>query len=297
MIDGKTYYQMLGLLVTAEDLVIRAAYRSLSNKYHPDKWTGDKEIAHVRMSEINAAYETLGDSKRRQRYDDELRKLGKYDDAADIDNNNSDFEGLYSEHSDAWDVALQFFPNLNGLYEQLRTINSSLAYTFKTILIERKIFAKGSQLAEELEHVFLVKYFGNDESILALAKFLITNKARSTARELNQIVTVMGASVTSAQVEEVLRKRHSQLIDRYHILSRLLPTLLDLARRNQLDPDNAIRLLKIAGVSEVDIESHWWYADKYTFMWIDGTKQRLHDIYELRFFITDHVLSLFGKHA
>jgi curved DNA-binding protein CbpA len=61
MINGKTFYQVLGVLNTAEDLVIRAAYRSLSNKYHPDKSTGDKDIAHKRMSEINAVYDTLGE--------------------------------------------------------------------------------------------------------------------------------------------------------------------------------------------------------------------------------------------
>lgn len=79
MIDGRTFYQILGVLNTAEDLVIRASYRSLSQKYHPDKWTDDKSVAHKRMSEINAAYEALGDAAKRQRYDEELKKLGKKD--------------------------------------------------------------------------------------------------------------------------------------------------------------------------------------------------------------------------
>lgn len=79
MIDGRTFYQILGVLNTAEDLVIRASYRSLSQKYHPDKWTDDKSVAHKRMSEINAAYEALGDTTKRQRYDEELKKGGKYD--------------------------------------------------------------------------------------------------------------------------------------------------------------------------------------------------------------------------
>ena len=257
MINGKTFYRVLGVLNTAEDLVIRAAYRSLSNKYHPDKWAGDKDIAHKRMSEINAAYDALGDAAKRQRYDEELKKQGKYDDAADIDNDTSDFEGIYSEHSDAWDIALQFFPNLSGLHERLRTINSSLAYTLKTILIERKSFGKGVELAEQLEHAFLAKYFGNDESILALAKYLITNNARSTARDLNRIVSVMGASVASAQVEEVLRNQNSQVIDRYRI-SRQLPDLLQRAKRYNLERGEALRLLTIAGVAKVDVEPHWY---------------------------------------
>ena len=85
MINGKTYYQVLGVLSTAEDLVIRAAYRSLSNKYHPYKCVGDAKYAHDRMIEINLAYETLGDSGKRRQYDEQLKSKNVYDDAADID--------------------------------------------------------------------------------------------------------------------------------------------------------------------------------------------------------------------
>lgn len=54
------YYQTLGVMQGAEQVVITAAYRALVSMYHPDKWKGDKAEANWRMAEINVGYEVLG---------------------------------------------------------------------------------------------------------------------------------------------------------------------------------------------------------------------------------------------
>lgn len=48
-------YRVLGLDPSAEDDVVRLAYRALSRKHHPDKG-GSQE----KMTEINRAYEAIG---------------------------------------------------------------------------------------------------------------------------------------------------------------------------------------------------------------------------------------------
>ena len=63
------FYSVLGVLPEAEDIVVTAAYRALAQRYHPDRWKGDPEEAHRRMSAINEAYATLKDPKRRSEYD------------------------------------------------------------------------------------------------------------------------------------------------------------------------------------------------------------------------------------
>ena len=63
------YYRVLGVLDDAEDIVIRAAYRALAQRYHPDKWQGDQAEATRRMAEINAAYAVLSSSVQRHAYD------------------------------------------------------------------------------------------------------------------------------------------------------------------------------------------------------------------------------------
>jgi curved DNA-binding protein CbpA len=69
MNDPTDYYAVLGVSPNSEDIVIRAAYRALMLKYHPDQYTGSKETAESKAKEINAAYEVLSDPERRAQYD------------------------------------------------------------------------------------------------------------------------------------------------------------------------------------------------------------------------------------
>ncbi|MDH7516145.1 MAG: DnaJ domain-containing protein [Bacteroidota bacterium] len=68
----KNYYKILGVNENAGEAEIKAAYRSLAKKYHPDKNPGKKD-AEARFKEINEAYEVLSDPEKRKRYD-ELRR-------------------------------------------------------------------------------------------------------------------------------------------------------------------------------------------------------------------------------
>ncbi len=49
--------------------VIRAAYKALSQKYHPDKNPGDEKAARI-MAILNSAYGTLSDPQRRREHDE-----------------------------------------------------------------------------------------------------------------------------------------------------------------------------------------------------------------------------------
>ena len=60
-------YKILQVDPEAEDEVIAAAYRRLARKYHPDTTTGAESVG--RMEAINAAWEVLGDTRRRAAYD------------------------------------------------------------------------------------------------------------------------------------------------------------------------------------------------------------------------------------
>ena len=62
------FYNTLGVSREAEDVVIRAAYKALAQKYHPDKWRHNPKLSNERMSEINRAYEILSDSNKRNKY-------------------------------------------------------------------------------------------------------------------------------------------------------------------------------------------------------------------------------------
>jgi curved DNA-binding protein len=66
--DYKNYYKILGVDRNASEGEIKRAYRKLALVLHPDRNPGDK-AAEERFKEINEAYEVLGDSTKRAKYD------------------------------------------------------------------------------------------------------------------------------------------------------------------------------------------------------------------------------------
>ncbi|MCP4362771.1 MAG: J domain-containing protein [Chloroflexi bacterium] len=66
--DYKDYYQILGVSKSADDKEIKRAYRRLARQHHPDKNPNNK-LAEEKFKQINEAYEVLGNSDNRQKYD------------------------------------------------------------------------------------------------------------------------------------------------------------------------------------------------------------------------------------
>jgi DnaJ-class molecular chaperone len=61
-------YKTLGVARTADQAEIKAAYRKLVKKYHPDLNPGDADVER-RFKELSAAYDVLGDPAKRARFD------------------------------------------------------------------------------------------------------------------------------------------------------------------------------------------------------------------------------------
>ncbi|MBU3649827.1 MAG: hypothetical protein FGM28_05920 [Limnohabitans sp.] len=70
----KTHYDVLGLSPLAEPEVVRAAYKALAQKYHPDRRRGASDDSTARMANINVAYAVLGDAQKRAAYDLQLQR-------------------------------------------------------------------------------------------------------------------------------------------------------------------------------------------------------------------------------
>jgi hypothetical protein len=69
----RTYYDNLKIPRNASPEVIRAAYRRLSQKHHPDRNPDNPEAARV-MVLINVAYQALSDPAKRARHDQWIRQ-------------------------------------------------------------------------------------------------------------------------------------------------------------------------------------------------------------------------------
>ncbi len=71
---NKDYYDLLGIQKNASKQEIKAAYRKLAKKYHPDAHPGDKKC-EAYFKEITEAYTILSDAKKRKKFDEELDGL------------------------------------------------------------------------------------------------------------------------------------------------------------------------------------------------------------------------------
>jgi DnaJ-class molecular chaperone len=74
MSTKKNFYQTLGLLNVADDVVIKAAYKALAQKHHPDKHKTNKEFHTQRMADLNEAYAVIGTKAKRKAYDESLKR-------------------------------------------------------------------------------------------------------------------------------------------------------------------------------------------------------------------------------
>ena len=71
---AKDYYKILEVREEASQEEIKKAYRRLAKKYHPDANAGNKQ-SEEKFKDVSEAYEVLGDSEKRQKYD-QMRKFG-----------------------------------------------------------------------------------------------------------------------------------------------------------------------------------------------------------------------------
>ena len=83
-------YQVLGIQKSADAAAIKSAYRKLAKKLHPDANKTDPKAA-TRFSELNTAYEILGDETKRKQFD-----AGEID--AEGKPKFSGFEGFGGQH-------------------------------------------------------------------------------------------------------------------------------------------------------------------------------------------------------
>lgn len=130
--EGRDHYRVLGIERTASNAEVKAAYRRLALRYHPDRNAGDKS-AEERFKEVSLAYVVLGDEDRRMRYD-------RFGDRAE----DAPFgDGAGSDWASAADFFEAVFGDLFGLGRK-QVAGQDLRYTLE---VEFEQAALGSEQA------------------------------------------------------------------------------------------------------------------------------------------------------
>ena len=192
------HYAVLGVSPDAEDVVIKAAYRALAQRYHPDKNTGDPAYSRQRMSELNEAYRILGDPKLRAEYDKTRSpQSGHAYQQEEPPEQREAFDAALAEMEDRWAIAVSIYPDLKDYRGSLARMSSSLAFGYVASLLESKAFERRAEIAAGLERNFLERFFGTDPQVIAYARDAILAGDKKAALALNRLVEVMGSGVDS----------------------------------------------------------------------------------------------------
>ena len=147
MID---HYAVLGLGPSAEQIVVKAAYRALAMEYHPDR-VGDDEATHKRMAEVNAAYEVLGDPDARSAYDEEYEEAQR----------RGKPPSMPPELPSDWDIAAEYYPEIQVASDELEIISPVLASAFRVEILRKRAFSVADRV---LPKKMLLDFFKREYS-------------------------------------------------------------------------------------------------------------------------------------
>ena len=191
-----------------EDIVIRAAYKALSQRYHPDKFKGSAVEADAKMKEINIAYGILSDKDKRKAYDEELKASGK-DKEFSEEQSQPDFEEHYSGEIDDWKYVLEYHPEIEKYFNDLKKINEGIAFAFRETLLESKNFKNSEQVFSAIREKFIARYFGDNVIVRHIVDYCLENERRDILKEVNKAVRIFGSDVDVVKLKKKIKEEYN----------------------------------------------------------------------------------------
>jgi curved DNA-binding protein CbpA len=199
----QNYYEVLGVSQNADDFVIKAAYKALAQRYHPDKFANnplDAADAENKMRQLNEAYQVLSDTAKRRDYDNWLSQNQQP---------NSQQSSNDAKQQADWQIALRFYPDLTSFETRLAKFDIDLVTEFRSHLLATQQYERRQAIADKLEQDYLEGYFGDHPDIIQFARELLLAGKREGAKELNQMLKVVGSSVPAEEIIEQLAVKHA----------------------------------------------------------------------------------------
>ncbi len=191
---SKDYYAILGVLPSADDAIIKAVYRALAKKWHPDTFAGDKRRAEEKLKEINEAYGILSDAASRADYDAHRSASAGHQQQREYEEPDAEDRAPFeAELAADWAFILEYYPAVEKMRVEVAQFSSALALTFQVRLLEMKAFGQAGNVKQDLINQFLRSYFGSNASVQKFAARLILNGNKQAARELNRLIRLSGS--------------------------------------------------------------------------------------------------------
>jgi len=185
------YYEILSVSRNADLSIIKSAYRTLANKYHPDKCEDNlKENAEEKIRLINEAYEVLSDPIKKSEYDQKIKN-----------SKNEQFSSSFGNDSE-WQTAIKYYPRIRTNFEDLAALSFDLANSFREYIFEKKDFENTDKIKEDFEKKYLSKLFTKDKDLYYFGKKLILSGNLDAANSLKNTISVLGNKVSYNSIKK-----------------------------------------------------------------------------------------------
>jgi curved DNA-binding protein CbpA len=292
----KDYYSILGVIDSAEMVVIKAAYKALMMVYHPDRYEGDTDEAIRKTKEINEAYAVLIDPEKRKQYiHKQSTPKNGFESTQDPEDNSFNYKN--KELEPGWLIAIELVKGLDDLYQNLNVLSKELALSFKQKILESKRFDDAQLIAENLESEFIKKFFGTHKDIQNFSRWLLSTQQRAAAKEINKLV---------AQTNDRLNPYHviETIINKYQLTGFEMPVRTTFKLGDILEDDGIVFYVDTSGHhglaarrEDLSIKATWHeakkLADNHPFDWHLPNRDELKLLYEQRDLVGDFANHLY----
>ncbi len=198
--SNKDLYQLLGIERGTSPDQIKKAYRTMANKYHPDKNPNNPE-AEAKFKEVSNAYETLSDPQKKQMYD----QFG----SAGANMGGGQGAGGFGGGYNAQDFDFGGFGGIGDIFETFfnQGGNSQSRQSKK----QRQQAMPGEDLEMSMRIKFEEAAFGVQKTI-KLRRVVACEKCQATGAEPNSKVVRCQRCEGSGMIKEVKRTILGQIV-------------------------------------------------------------------------------------
>ena len=180
---SKDYFAVLGLSPHADPDVVKAAYRALAKKYHPDRQSGSESAGRDKFHELQEAYELLRDEQQRRHY------VGLRERAEQRQREAAARHArpvMLLRLDDRWEHLVREFPATSRDYARFCLISPRLGQQFKLTILGTENPASFGRVAARMERRFYRRHFSYHSDLHTLARKLAHRRRRHALRELSR---------------------------------------------------------------------------------------------------------------
>jgi curved DNA-binding protein CbpA len=165
----KDYYGVLGVAPSADPETLKAVHRALAKKWHPDTFTGERQVAEARFQDICEAYHVLAEPVTRAQYDAARAEPSSSSTrlAAGPAHEPAAFHRALEER---WEAATARQPRLETMRQELQRFSPNLAARFQLRLLNQRLRWNARSLQREMQAAFLDRHFGRNVELRAFAR-------------------------------------------------------------------------------------------------------------------------------